>query len=538
VRFGPYQVTGELGRGAMGVVLRAREPETGREVAIKTLLRPDPQAVVRFRREAETLGALDHPGVVRVHATGELGGLPYLVCELIEGARPLDQASADLALAARVALVRDACRALGHAHARGVVHRDVKPDNLLVDAAGRVRVTDFGVAALEDRERLTRTGAFVGTPSTMAPEQTTGAAVGPTADVWALGVVLYQALTGELPFEARSLPELFGCIHRAQPVPPRRRAAGISRELEAVCLRALAREPDDRWPDGEAMAVALDQALAGGGASRGGARWWLPLAVAASAVALLALGVALVRSPAPPSSPAATTAPPPPGPVAPTTAPPPPAPADDEPADDEPAADEPAAERARLARASERGDPTAAVEHGRMLLEGRGGERDRAGAVAEFARAAEAGSGQGAIEYARAVQAGLVPGERVPLLDRAGRWLRAAIDRAAIDRAAIDRVAGDRVAVRDLEAALGDLLLDYARPDDVTRGMDLLERANDAGSLDAQLRLAARLLSGTFLMPAPARARELALKVRAKDPEFRKDEVADLLRRCDEAEQP
>jgi hypothetical protein len=319
-RLGPYALVGELGRGGMGVVFLARDP-AGRDVALKTLLAFDPHGLARFRREAEALAALDHPGIVKVHAAGEADGRPYLVCELIEGARPFDVATASLPLDDRARLVRDACRALGHAHAQGIVHRDVKPDNLLVGADGRVRVTDFGLALLEDRERLTRTGAMVGTPLMMAPEQLTASrsAAGPAADVWSLGVVLYQALTGALPFDGQTLPELCARIDAARPVPPRQRARAVSASLEAVCLRALARAPTERWADGSAMADALDAALRGervtGPRRRG--RWRAALLASAGLAALVLLAAAATAAlaprgpPGPPGAPVVARAAPP-----------------------------------------------------------------------------------------------------------------------------------------------------------------------------------------------------------------------------------
>ncbi len=266
-RFGPYEVVALLGRGGMGAVFRARDAAASRDVALKVILdEVDEQRRERFRREGEVTARLTHPGVVRVHTAGESDGLLYLCYELVEGARPLTAAFAERDLPARVGLVRDAALALAHAHAQGVVHRDVKPDNLLVDALGRVRVADFGLAAARDLSRLTQTGAFVGTPTHMAPEQflaTRSGPPGPPADVWSLGVILYQALTCALPFEGATLLELGAQIVEAQPVAPRRRAPGVSPALEAVCLAALAKEPELRYPDAGAFAEDLERALAG-----------------------------------------------------------------------------------------------------------------------------------------------------------------------------------------------------------------------------------------------------------------------------------
>ncbi|MEZ6185522.1 MAG: protein kinase [Planctomycetota bacterium] len=257
-----------LGRGGMGVVYRAREARTGRAVALKlapAAAAQDDRAAERARREALALAALDHPGILEVHAVGDLEGRPYLVCELIEGARHLDELAPELPLRRRIELVRDAARALGHAHARGVVHRDVKGANLLVDASGRLRVADFGLARLVDLERLTVSGALVGTPAYLAPEQLgvdEAWEVGPATDVWGLGLVLYEALTGARPFDGETLAALAGQIAATDPPPPSERGEAPA-VLDGVVARALAKAPQDRYPDGEVLAQVLDRYLAG-----------------------------------------------------------------------------------------------------------------------------------------------------------------------------------------------------------------------------------------------------------------------------------
>ncbi|MBX3467113.1 MAG: protein kinase [Planctomycetes bacterium] len=259
-----FEPVGLLGQGGFGAVHRARDTRTGREVALKLLHRLHASAVARFQREGAVTAALDHPGLVKVHAVGLFAGRPCIVYELVEG-RPFAEAVRALDPRGRAALVRDAARAVGHAHERGVLHRDLKPDNLLVGDDGRVRVTDFGLAHLEGDDRLTATGAMVGTPTHMAPEQfaTERRAPGPAIDVWALGLVLYEALTGRFPFQAGSLVELAARIEEA-PIPrPRSIDPSIDRGLEAVCLRALERDPARRYPDAGALARDLDAALAG-----------------------------------------------------------------------------------------------------------------------------------------------------------------------------------------------------------------------------------------------------------------------------------
>ncbi|MBX3470041.1 MAG: serine/threonine protein kinase, partial [Planctomycetes bacterium] len=259
-RIGPYVVRELLGRGAMGFVLRVEHPELGHEYALK-LVRPDmlgdQDAVGRFRREMEALAQVDdHPGIVRVHSAGETEeGAPYYAMELVRG-RSLAEALQKqlLGLDAALDVIAQVAAALGHLHARGIVHRDVKPENVLVDEAGQARLTDFGLArSLGLRaDRLTRSGDLVGTPTHMAPEQAMGrlGEVGPWTDVYALGVVLYEVLAGRTPHQGATALEVFTKVAEGAPFPPPSRLAeGVAPALEAVCLRALARRPIDRYPD-------------------------------------------------------------------------------------------------------------------------------------------------------------------------------------------------------------------------------------------------------------------------------------------------
>jgi len=263
-RVGSYLVEGELGRGAMGVVYVARDQGTGRRVALKLIQGDvDARRLERFRREGELTARLRHPGVVGVHSAGTWEGKPYLAYELVEGARTLDQAFKERELVERVELVRDTARALGAAHEIGITHRDIKPDNVLVDDQGRVRVADFGLATAQDLETLTRTGAVVGTPVYMAPEKfIAGAARGPNLDVWSLGVVLYEAICEELPFFAKSVPDLVKAL-MAPPKPPSALRPETPADLEAICLRALSSEIGERYADGNAFADDLDRFLRG-----------------------------------------------------------------------------------------------------------------------------------------------------------------------------------------------------------------------------------------------------------------------------------
>lgn len=266
VRVGPFRVVSVLGAGAMGVVYRARHESSGREVALKLLKETaNPNRLERIRREGELTARLKHPNVVAIHSAGDVDGQPWLAYELVEDCRTLQEVFPGLELGERVELLRDAARALGHAHALGICHRDVKPDNLLVDGSGRLRVADFGLAGAGDLERLTRSGDLIGTPLFMAPEQISGkrAEVGPGVDVWALGVILYEALTGELPFPGENMASLIGAILQGRLRPLRALAPATPAALEAICLKALHLEQGERYPDGAALADDLDRYLAG-----------------------------------------------------------------------------------------------------------------------------------------------------------------------------------------------------------------------------------------------------------------------------------
>ncbi|MEZ6186669.1 MAG: bifunctional serine/threonine-protein kinase/formylglycine-generating enzyme family protein [Planctomycetota bacterium] len=258
------EIQGELGKGGMGTVWRVRERATGRVLALKQLLpdRISTRALRRFLRECEVAGSLRHPGIVRVHSAGTLSGKPWLLTELVEGGRTLRTIldDPDTPRTQRLKLLLEVARAVGYAHEQGVVHRDLKPDNVLVGPDGRARLTDFGLAKVEDADRLTKTGALVGTPQYMAPEQITGEArrQGPACDVWALGAMLYQALSGELPFQCQTLHALSAKICNAQPpkLDPEVPAA-----LQAVVARAMRKQPERRFASGAAFADALEAAL-------------------------------------------------------------------------------------------------------------------------------------------------------------------------------------------------------------------------------------------------------------------------------------
>ncbi len=288
-----YALGALLGKGGFGSVHRARDLAAGRDVAIKLLTTTSGGAVDRFLREAAVAATLEHPHLIKVHAAGLHGGRAAIVYELVEG-ETFSSATRTLPPRARAELVRDAARAVGHAHARGVVHRDLKPDNLLVGRDGRVRVADFGLVWHEGAEQLTRTGAILGTPAYMAPELfESGERVraSAAADVWALGVVLYEALAGRSPFAATDLIALMGQVQHAPIARPRSVDPSVDRALEAVCLRALDRDPARRFADAEALAQALDDALEGRSPPSSGRA--VRVVAALALLAVVAAGVAI-----------------------------------------------------------------------------------------------------------------------------------------------------------------------------------------------------------------------------------------------------
>ena len=258
-KIGRFEILGLLGRGGMGVVFRATDPGTKEEVAVKVLAGGPAE---RLRREGEAIARLEHPGIVRVRETGEERGRPFLVMDLVEG-EALDEAWGGWDLRRRVEALERVARAVAHAHARGVAHRDLKPGNVRVPADGAPRVMDFGLATIEgDGTKLTQSGSVMGTPAWMAPEQVRGETAGPPADVHALGAMLYQALTGALPFEGPNPPAIYRRILDEDPPWPRRRSPDAPASLEAVCLAALEKDPAKR-PSAPDLAAELERWLAG-----------------------------------------------------------------------------------------------------------------------------------------------------------------------------------------------------------------------------------------------------------------------------------
>jgi serine/threonine-protein kinase len=269
-RKGDYELLEELGRGGMGVVYKARQISLKRIVALKMILRGSLASaadVTRFRAEAETVARLDHPQIVPLYEVGEFEGQPYFSMKFVTGTT-LARRLADGPLPAREAaqLLAPICRAIDFAHRQGLLHRDLKPSNILIDESGGPHVTDFGLAKrMTGDGSLTRTGAVIGTPSYMAPEQAAGGRgeIGPASDVYSLGTILYQMLTGRPPFQAASPVDTVLMVLEQEPLAPRVVNAKADRDLEMIALKAIQKPPDLRYPSAGAMADDLEAFLAG-----------------------------------------------------------------------------------------------------------------------------------------------------------------------------------------------------------------------------------------------------------------------------------
>ncbi len=264
---GQYQIIERLGRGGMAEVYKGFHPKLERYAAIKVLhgfLAEGQDFLARFQREAKAIAALSHPNIVQVYDFDTQDDFYYMVIEYIDGGtlkEQLIQSNGPLPIAEIARIFKQTAAALDFAHRQGLLHRDIKPANILMEQTGRAVLTDFGIARILSDTQFTATGTLVGTPAYMSPEQGMGLHVSEASDIYALGVVLYEMLTGRVPFEADTP---FGIIHKHinEPLPsPRNFQEGIPASLEEILFKALAKKPEERYANPAQMAAALEQAI-------------------------------------------------------------------------------------------------------------------------------------------------------------------------------------------------------------------------------------------------------------------------------------
>ncbi len=298
---GGYEIIEEIGRGGMGCVYKARQPSLDRTVAVKVLLpqlAADEVFVERFLREARSIATLEHPGIVTIYDVGEADGTYYFAMQLLDG-QPLDELLDDgkaLEVDAAADIVGQVAKALEFAHEAGILHRDVKPGNIIVTSSGRAVLTDFGIAQLLTDTRLTKTGTSIGSPEYMSPEQIEGKKLDARADLYSLGVVFYQMLTGRVPYEGES-PVAVVYQHVKSPVPsPRDTDPDIPERFDVVTTRLMAKLPEERFASAEELLSGLDGRVLDRGAKveRRGAAPGMPKWVWGAVGAVVLLIVAIV----------------------------------------------------------------------------------------------------------------------------------------------------------------------------------------------------------------------------------------------------
>ncbi|AGF79221.1 serine/threonine protein kinase [Desulfocapsa sulfexigens DSM 10523] len=267
MKYGRYEIVSELGRGAMGKVYQAHDPQINRMVALK-VLREDrlttEDYVQRFLKEATAIGRLSHPGIVTVYDIGQDHGTIYIAMEFLEG-QSMDQLvkAGNLSLTDIVDIGIQIAQALHYAHTRGIIHRDIKPPNIICTPENILKVTDFGIAHIDDPDgqQMTRAGEILGTPVYMAPEQVMGQTVDGRSDLYSLGVILYELTTGHRPFKGENLTAVFRAITQDDPVPPDQLNPDIPPALSKLILKAMARKPEDRFRSGQEMSELLGNCL-------------------------------------------------------------------------------------------------------------------------------------------------------------------------------------------------------------------------------------------------------------------------------------
>lgn len=265
---GRYEIIRAIGKGAMGIVYEGRDPSIGRRVAIKTC-RPDvlettirEELLRRFDRELRTAGNVQHPNVITIHDVGEQDGSPYIAMEYVDGCdlRDVLEHRHDYAVSALIEIAAKLCEGLHAAHEHGVVHRDVKPANVLLAKNGAVKIADFGIAKIPDSD-LTLDGAIVGTPQYMSPEQFLGNPLDGRADLFAVGIILYELLTGVKPFPGDTLSTVMHQVLKKDPPLPGDLNPSLPHALDEVLMKALSKRAADRYPNGLVMASALRESV-------------------------------------------------------------------------------------------------------------------------------------------------------------------------------------------------------------------------------------------------------------------------------------
>jgi eukaryotic-like serine/threonine-protein kinase len=267
-KIGRYRIVDELGRGAMGIVYKAEDPNLDRLVALKTIILPEDaeehgEYRKRFFLEAKAAGKLNHPHIVTTFDCGELDGMAYLAMELLEGIdlRTRMTKQGVTALEA-VEIARQVAEGLGYAHERGVVHRDIKPGNIMLNGGGKAKIMDFGLARMRMADHKTSTGMVLGTPRYMSPEQISGQPVDQRSDIFSLGIVLYEMLTGTRLFSGENIEQVQHSITQTDHLPPTRVVPGLPAMIDFVVARALKKDPKVRYQDAYELASDLETCLA------------------------------------------------------------------------------------------------------------------------------------------------------------------------------------------------------------------------------------------------------------------------------------
>lgn len=263
MNYGRYQIVKELGKGSMGIVYQAHDPQIDRLVALK-VLREDrvggEDFVLRFLKEAKAIGRLSHPNIVTVYDVGRDHGTIYIAMEYLEG-KPFNDVirNGQMSLEQNVDIGLQVARTLNYAHSKGIVHRDIKPSNIIFSADGQVKLTDFGIARIEDPDaaQQTQAGVILGTPTYMSPEQVLAKSVDGRSDLYSLGVFLYELVVGRKPFLGNNIAAIFRSITHDTPIAPSQIDPSIPKALSDVIIKALSKNPDERFQTGAKMCDAL-----------------------------------------------------------------------------------------------------------------------------------------------------------------------------------------------------------------------------------------------------------------------------------------